>query len=74
MNGEHGHPVGHKWHERWDHETDINRTVGREGELTMLCILSGGFTLGLLRSRNGTTWIFSFNLNARQGPKISHCR
>ena len=40
MNGEkHEHPVEKEWHERWDHETTVNRTVGREGELTVLSIL-----------------------------------
>ena len=75
MNGEkHEHPVEKEWHEMWDHETTVNRTVGREGELTVLSILCDRFTLELLRGRNRTTWIFSPDPNAGQGPKISQYR
>ena len=71
MNGEkHEHPIEHEWHERWDHETDVNR----EGELTMMSILCDRFTLGPPRGRNRTTWVFSPDPNVGQGPNISRYR
>jgi len=69
---EHEHPIEHQWHKRGDHETHVNHAVGREGEPTVLGTLGDTATLGLFRSRNGSTGVFSSDTDTKEESKILH--
>ena len=72
--GKHEHPVEHQRHKRGDHETHVDHSVGREGEPTVLSVLGDLVAFRLLRSRDGSTRIFSSNTNSKQEPMIQHRR
>lgn len=65
----HEHPVEYEWHESGDHETDVNHTVGREGEPAVLSPFGDRFALGLLGGGNGTTGIFCPDANTEEESK-----
>ena len=69
--GKYEHPVEYEWHESSDHETNVDHTIGREGEPTILSLLRDTLTLGLLRSCNGTAGIFSSDTNSEEEPMMS---
>ena len=61
--GEHEHPVEYERYKRRDHETQVEHAFGREDEPAILSFLGDCATLGLLRSRNGSTWVLSSDPN-----------
>jgi hypothetical protein len=68
------HPVEHEWHERRNHETEVNHAVGGKGEPTVLSVFGDCFSLRLFRSRNGTTGIFSSDANAEEESEVRRHR
>ena len=72
--GKHEHPVEHQWNKRGDHETHVNHAVCSEGKPTILSFLRDSVTLGLLRSRNGSTGVFGSHTDTEKESKISRRR